>query len=144
MAEVFRINKTMSNYHLQDKELSFKAKGLFSCMLSLPDDWNYSVRGLALISKEGIKAINSILKELEENSNLKMTINFFQNLFNKLVNFIKKKLFKKSEDRENYMNFSKDLYEHGIFDENTIKDISDEYRIAINGVNKKQRDDLER
>ena len=87
---------------------------------------------------------NQLDKLKEENSNLKMTINFFQSLFNKLVNFIKKKLFKKSEDRENYMNFSKDLYEHGIFDENTIKDISDEYRIAINGVNKKQRDDLER
>lgn len=76
MAEVFRINKTknytvMSNYHLQDKELPFKAKGLLSCMLSLPDDWNYSVRGLASISKEGIKAINSILKELEENYYLK-------------------------------------------------------------------------
>lgn len=76
MAEVFRINKTknytvMSNYHLQDKNLSYKAKGLLSCMLSLPDDWNYSVRGLASISKEGIKAINSILKELEENYYLK-------------------------------------------------------------------------
>lgn len=76
MAEVFRINKTknytvMSNYHLQDKNLSFKAKGLLSCMLSLPDDWNYSIRGLASISKEGIKAINSILKELEENYYLK-------------------------------------------------------------------------
>lgn len=76
MAEVFRINKTknytvMSNYHLQDKNLSYKAKGLLSCMLSLPDDWNYSVRGLTSISKEGIKAINSILKELEENYYLK-------------------------------------------------------------------------
>lgn len=76
MAEVFRINKTknytvMSNYHLQDKNLSFKAKGLLSCMLSLPDDWNYSVRGLVSISKEGIKAINSMLKELEENYYLK-------------------------------------------------------------------------
>lgn len=76
MAEVFRINKTknytvMSNYHLQDKKLSFKAKGLLSCMLSLPDEWNYSVRGLASISKEGIKAINSMLKELEENYYLK-------------------------------------------------------------------------
>lgn len=76
MAEVFRINKTknytvMSNYHLQDKNLSYKAKGLLSCMLSLPDDWNYSVRGLTAISKEGIKAINSILKELEENYYLK-------------------------------------------------------------------------
>lgn len=76
MAEVFRINKTknytvMSNYHLQDKNLSYKAKGLLSCMLSLPDDWNYSVRGITAISKESIKAINSILKELEENYYLK-------------------------------------------------------------------------
>lgn len=76
MAEVFRINKiknytVMSNYHLQDKNLSYKAKGLLSCMLSLPDDWNYSVRGIKAISKESIKAINSILKELEENYYLK-------------------------------------------------------------------------
>lgn len=76
MAEVFRINKTknytvMSNYHLQDMNLSFKAKGLLSYMLSLPDDWNYSVRGLVAISKEGIKSINSMLKELEENHYLK-------------------------------------------------------------------------
>ena len=75
MSEVFRINKTknytvMSNYHLQDKNLSFKAKGLLSYMLSLPDSWNYSVRGLSAISKEGIKAINSILKELEDNNYL--------------------------------------------------------------------------
>ena len=87
---------------------------------------------------------NQLNKLKEENSNLKTTFNFFQNLFNKLVKFIKKKLFKKSEDRENYMNFSKDLYEHGIFDENTIKDIKDEYMIARNTSNKKQRDDLER
>ena len=73
-----------------------------------------------------------------------MTINYFQNLFNKLIKFIKKKLFKKSEDRENYMNFSKDLYEHGILDENTIKDIRDDYIIAKDTSNKKQRDDLER
>lgn len=87
---------------------------------------------------------NQLDKLKEENSNLKMTINYFQNLFNKLVNFIKKKLFKKSEDRENYMNFSKDLYEHGIFDENTIKDIKNDYIMAKDNSNKKQRDDLER
>ena len=87
---------------------------------------------------------NQLDKLKEENFNLKMTVNYFQNLFNKLVNFIKKKLFKKLEDRENYMNFSKDLYEHGIFDENIIKDIRDEYMISINNSNKKQRDDLER
>ena len=87
---------------------------------------------------------NKLDKLKEENSNLKMTINYFQNLFNKLIKFIKKKLFKKLEDRENYMSFSKDLYEHRIFDENTIKDIRNEYIIAKDSSNKKQRDDLER
>ena len=75
MAEIFRINKTknytvMSNHHLQDKNLSYKAKGLLSYMLSLPNDWDYSVRGIVASSKEGIKSINSILKELEENNYL--------------------------------------------------------------------------
>lgn len=55
---VFRIEKTkdftvMSNYHLQDKKLSLKAKGLLSYMLSLPDDWDYSLRGLCAICLEG-------------------------------------------------------------------------------------------
>ena len=75
MAEVFRINKTknytvMSNYHLQDRNISFKAKGLLSYMLSLPDNWNYSVNGLSCVSMEGNKAIKSILKELENNNYL--------------------------------------------------------------------------
>ena len=55
----------MSNYHLQDKRLSYKAKGLLSFMLSLPIDWDYSINGLVAISKEGKKAIQSTLKELE-------------------------------------------------------------------------------
>lgn len=71
-----------------------------------------------------------------------MTINYFQNLFDKLVKLIKKNLLKKIVDRENYMNFFKDLYKHGIFDENTIKDRNN-YIIAINDDNKKKRDDLE-
>ena len=69
---VFRINKTknytvMSNYHLRDKSLSLKTKGLLSMMLSLPDDWIYSVNGLVGMCKEGKKAIQSTLKELEDN-----------------------------------------------------------------------------
>ena len=55
----------MSNYHLRDKNLSYKAKGLLSFMLSLPEDWNYSVNGLVSCSKENLKTIQSILKELE-------------------------------------------------------------------------------
>lgn len=72
---VFRIEKNkdytvISNHHLRDKNLSYKAKGLLSFMLSLPDDWDYSINGLVSISKENIKAIRTILKELEENKYL--------------------------------------------------------------------------
>ena len=56
----------MSNYHLQDKNLSYKAKGLLSFMLSLPEDWDYSINGLVSISKEGVKAIKNILQELQK------------------------------------------------------------------------------
>ena len=65
-------------------------------------------------------------------------------LFNRLVNFIKKRIFGDNEERENYMYFSKELYKHGIFNENTIKDIKDDYMFAKDTSNKKQRDDLER
>ena len=59
---VFRIERTldytvMSNHHLKDTALSLKAKGLLSMMLSLPDEWNYTTRGLAAICKEGVDAI---------------------------------------------------------------------------------------
>ena len=68
---VFKIEKTkdytvMSNYHLRDKELSYKAKGLLSFMLSLPEDWDYSLAGLCSISKESRDGIRAILKELQE------------------------------------------------------------------------------
>lgn len=56
----------ISNYYLKDKNLSLKAKGLLTLMLSLPMDWDYSVAGLAAISKEGKGAISSALSELEE------------------------------------------------------------------------------
>lgn len=68
---VFKIEKqknytVMSNYHLRDKNLSYKAKGLLSFMLSLPEDWDYSMKGLVAVSKENIKAIRTILNELKE------------------------------------------------------------------------------
>lgn len=67
---VFKIEKNknytiMSNYHLRDKNLSLKAKGLLSFMLSLPDDWDYSLNGLCSICKEQETAIKSTLKELK-------------------------------------------------------------------------------
>ena len=68
---VIRINKTsnytvISNYHFKEKEMSLKAKGLLSLMLSLPEDWNYTVDGLVSICKENETAIISTLKELKE------------------------------------------------------------------------------
>lgn len=67
---VYRVQRTrdytvMSNYHLKDKNLTLKSKGLLSMILSLPDEWNYTTRGLAAICKEGVDAIGSALKELE-------------------------------------------------------------------------------
>lgn len=67
----FTIEKTkdytvMSNYHLRDKNLSYKAKGLLSFMLPLPEDWDYSLAGLCSISKETRDGIRLILKELQE------------------------------------------------------------------------------
>ena len=56
----------MSNYHLRDKNLSYKAKGLLSFMLSLPEDWDYSLAVLCSISKESRDGIRLILKELQE------------------------------------------------------------------------------
>ena len=68
---VFRINKTrdytvMSNHHLRNTSLSLKAKGLLSLMLSLPDNWDYTTKGLAAICKDGIDSICSAVKELEQ------------------------------------------------------------------------------
>ena len=57
---------TMSNYHLRDPNLSNKARGLLSTMLSLPDNWNYTTRGLARICKDGVDGITAQLKELEQ------------------------------------------------------------------------------
>lgn len=59
---------TMCNTHLRDKNLSLKAKGLLSMMLSLPDKWHYSVKGLEGICKESKNTINSVLNELEDNN----------------------------------------------------------------------------
>ena len=68
---VFRVERTqnytvMSNYHLRDRRLSLKAKGLLSLMLSLPEDWDYTLSGLARISLAGKDAIRAAVVELEQ------------------------------------------------------------------------------
>lgn len=75
---VMRVNKTsnytvMSNNHFKEKDMSLKAKGLLSLMLSLPENWDYSINGLVAICKENQSAINSTLKELKEFGYLKVT-----------------------------------------------------------------------
>jgi len=69
--EVFRIEKTrdyavMSNHHLRNRSLSLKAKGLLSLMLSLPEGWDYTTKGLAHICKDGVDSICAGVRELEE------------------------------------------------------------------------------
>lgn len=68
---VFRVAKlsdftTMSNHHLRNKSLSLKAVGLMSKILSLPDEWDYSLKGLAKLNTDGIDGVRSAVKELEE------------------------------------------------------------------------------
>lgn len=72
---ILRINKTtnytvMSNYHLRDSNLTLKAKGLLSYMLSCEDDWQFSIKGLVTIHRENETAIKSALKELQDNGYL--------------------------------------------------------------------------
>ena len=68
---VFRIEKTrdytvMANHHLRNTDLSLKAKGLLSLMLSLPEEWDYTTKGLARICKDGVDSICAGVRELEE------------------------------------------------------------------------------
>lgn len=67
---IFRVEKTanytvMSNHHLKNKNLSLKSKGLLSQMLSLPDNWNYCIKGFSGINKDGEDSIRTAIKELE-------------------------------------------------------------------------------
>ena len=75
---IYRVEKTkdftiMSNAHLKDGRLSLKAKGLLSYMLSLPDDWRFSTRGLIANCREGADAVRKALCELEAAGYLRRT-----------------------------------------------------------------------
>lgn len=68
---VFRVERNkgytvMSNHHLRNKDLTLKAKGLLSQMLSLPEDWDYTLAGLSYINRESIDAIRTAVWELEK------------------------------------------------------------------------------
>lgn len=110
---VFKIEKTkgytiMSNYHLKDRSLTYKAKGLLSFMLSLPSDWDYSLKGLCAISKESRDGIRSILKELQEHHYLEIEKTrgdkgYFEYnyLIYEIPHFINKEMIKNTPDTEN-------------------------------------------
>ena len=104
---VFRINKnkdyvSMCKFHLKEKNMSLKAKGLLSEMLSLPDDWDYSVTGLTKINVESRNSINSILNELEEFGYLKRSRNYVNGkIANWTYDIYEKPLYLKNEDIEN-------------------------------------------
>ena len=72
---VFRVEKNknytvMSNYHLRDRKLSLKARGLLSMILSLPEDWDYTLPGLVMMTRDGLAAVRAALHELEDNGYL--------------------------------------------------------------------------
>lgn len=86
---VFRVNKNknytcMGNYHLRDTELSLKAIGLLSKILSLPDEWDYSLKGLVSICKEDTRSVRNTLNELKEKGYIKVTKIPPQKGFNKI------------------------------------------------------------
>lgn len=98
----------MSNYHLKDRSLTYKAKGLLSFMLSLPSDWDYSLKGLCAISKESRDGIRSILKELQEHHYLEIEKTrgdkgYFEYnyLIYEIPHFINKEMIKNIPDTEN-------------------------------------------
>ena len=84
------------------------------------------------------KQENEIDELKEKNSKLQNTINFFENLFDRLVKFIKDKMFGKEKEREDYWSFSKDLYSHKIFSNKTIESSQDDY--VLNKKNDKYKD----
>lgn len=88
---------------------------------------------------KNIESQNKEIKELKkENKHLEELVNHFKGLFNRLINFIKHRMFGKDKEREDYWEFSKELYEHGIFSDDTIADIKDDYN--WNKENDKHKD----
>ena len=101
MAQIFRVERTknftvMSNHHFKNKNLTLKAKGLLSLMLSLPDDWNYNMQGLTTLSRDGIDSVRSAIKELEHQS-LKYQAEQNRKIAEKEVQKLKKRIKLQSE-----------------------------------------------
>ena len=93
---------------------------------------------------KNIENKNKEIKELKkDNKHLEELVDYFKDLFGRLVNFIKHKMFGKDKEREDYWKFSKDLYEHGIFSDKTITDIKDDYDWNKENDKHKDHDDFD-
>lgn len=113
----FKINKNdnytvVSNYHLRDKELSLKGKGLLTVMLSLPDTWDYSINGLVAILKEGETSVKATLKELKKLGYLVII---------------------KKRDEMGYFTYEYNIYEYPQLDVNKMEEEAIEYLKEQNG-----------
>ena len=80
------------------------------------------------------------MNHLKRNQNLFAELNYFKNKFIKLIQFIKKRLFNR-KDRDKYHNFSRDLYEHGIIEHDTIKELNETYKFSKVHNSNKEKDD---
>ena len=85
------------------------------------------------------KQTDEITRLKEDNSRLRNTVRYFENLFSRLIRFIKQRILGKEKDRNDYIHFSKELYEHGIIDTETMEDISDNYKYAEEHDSKKDK-----
>ena len=132
-----KLSITLNDVEIELKENREKAK----ILTENNDTLNIKVKSL---EKKIDKQENEIDNLKEKNSKLKSTINFFENLFDRLVKFIKDKIFGKEKERENYWNFSKDLYTHKIFNDKTIEDIRENYIYSKEYDNDKEKDGFER
>ena len=138
---IFRVNKTsdyvvMSNRHFREKQMSLKAKGLLSEMLSLPDDWDYSIAGLAAINKESVTSIKSALAELQDFGYLIIAkiypdksssgrIEYVYNVYEYPQNQV--------ENRMQYNNKKQNINNKNINKQN-IKDRVEEFKLLFNAI----------
>lgn len=138
---------------VQDTNKDFKKTEMLSVTLNNVDTELQENREKIKILTENNKALslkvdtlsknidnkNKEIKELKnDNKHLQEMVDYFKNLFNRLVKFIKNKMFGKEKEREDYWKVSKDMYEHGVFSDDTIESIKDDY--AWNKENDKHKD----
>jgi len=131
--EYKRMQKLSVTFNNVDSELQENREKI-KILTENNDALNIKVKSL---EKKIDKQENEIDDLKEENSKLKQTLNYFENLF------IKKRIFGKEKDREDYMYFSKELYEHGVFSDETIEDIRHDYIYSKDHDNDKEKDDYD-